>query len=54
MKTGACLIEVHLHVKLIGGGGGGEWKCLLMTGACLIQGLLKAGWTVLLKSRHEK
>ena len=22
-KTGACLIEVHLHVKSIGGGGGG-------------------------------
>ena len=41
-KTGACLIEVHLHVKSIGG----KRKCLLKTGACLIQGLLKTGWTV--------
>ena len=27
-KTGACLIEVHLHVKCIGGGGGIESACL--------------------------
>ena len=25
---------------------GGKLKCLLKTGACLIQGLLKTGWTV--------
>ena len=27
-KTGACLIEVHLHVKSIGGLGGNESACL--------------------------
>ena len=41
-KTGACLIEVHLHVKSIGG----KRNCLFKTGACLIQGLPKTGWTV--------
>ena len=41
-KTGACSIEVHLHVKSIGR----KLKRLLKAGACLIQGLLKTGWTV--------